>query len=85
MVRCKKHGLVVTGCSRWMGNYPSENCENCDFKGGISAPSGNTKGLEETIRTNVYRLIKNKGTIVKNRPTLRVHPYFKGGSYGKEV
>ena len=85
MIRCKKYGLVVIGCSRWMGNYPSEDCENCDFKGGIPVPGSNTKGLEETICRNRYRPIKNKGNMVKNVSTRKVYPYFKGGSNGKEV
>jgi len=84
MVRCKRYGLVVTGCSRWTGNYPSEDCENCDFKGGISAPRSNIKESEETICGDMHRPTKNKGNMVKNVSTRKVYPYFKGGSYGKE-
>jgi hypothetical protein len=85
MIKCKKHGLFVTGCSRWNGSYLFEACEKCDFEGRVFESHSDTTGQGKTIRRNSSRPSKNKGNVVRTISTLKVHPFFKGGLHGKQV
>ena len=85
MVKCKKHALFVTGCSRWNGSYLSEVCEECVLKAPICEHHGDTTGREKTLRRNNYRPIDSEGNIDKMVPTLKTRPYFEGGLNGRQV
>jgi hypothetical protein len=79
MIKCRKNGVYVTGCTQWIGSNPIGECEICVLKGDISETHGKRKGVAESIRRNMQRPIKSKGNIVKRVSIRKVRPYFKGG------
>jgi len=85
MIKCNKHGLFVTGCSRWNGSYPSEVCEKCDFEGVVFESRSDTTGRGKTIRRNSCRPSKNKGNVIRTLSTLKVQPFSRGGLDGKQI
>ncbi len=80
MVKCKKNGINVSGCAKWMGSNPIGECEICVLRGGFSEAHGKRKGVAESIRKNTQGPLKNTGNIVKRIPTRKVRGYFRGGS-----
>lgn len=76
MVKCKKHGIFVTGCSRWNGSYLSEVCEECDLRGRDFDRRSDTLGQEETIRRSCSRPDKIQRNTLKKASTWKVQPYF---------
>lgn len=85
MLRCKKHKMDTTQCSRCTGIFNSiQVCENCGFKVGILETHGKRKGLNKTIRRNTRTHIKRKGNTFKRVAIRKVRAYFKGGSNGRK-
>ena len=61
MIKCKKNGIYMTGCTEWMGGNPIEGCEICVLRGHLRNP-WYRGGVRKTIR-------KNKGGPAKIRET----------------
>lgn len=60
MIRCKKNGIYVTGCSQWIGSNPIDECEICVLKGGISETHGSIGGGGRKIHKNMQRPIEKE-------------------------
>jgi len=85
MIKCKKHDLFVTGCSRWNGSYPSGVCEKCDSEDVVFECSSDTTGQGNTIRRNSCRPRKDSRNVIKTVSTLKVQSFSKGGLHGKQI
>lgn len=65
---CRKHGIKVTGCSKWNGGDALKICDLC-----ISEIESNRKipPMENTTVKTPYNTIKTFSSMVKTVPILK--------------